>query len=118
MGRVHDVEDDHHAAILDIRRGATRTALDEDLRRWRTLGSAIVDLARLVSDHCAQSAFCDARPRIESLTARMVEAIDDQIDGHAWRVVDAVARLRAAETARRGTQEASAQGLVDTASGL
>jgi hypothetical protein len=96
MGRLHDAQDDHNKAIVSERRGATAAALDSDLSRWRVLGSAIVDLARLVRGQCAASAFCDARPEIEPLTARLVEAIDDQIDQPAWIVIDAQARLQAA----------------------
>jgi len=98
MGRLHDAQDDHHAAILALRPGVTPTALDDDLRRWRALGSAIVDLARLAQSDCATSAFCDTRPQVEPLAIRLVEAIDDQIDSPAWSVVDAQVRLEAART--------------------
>ena len=99
MGRLHDAQDDHNTAILSIRQGVTAPALDGDLVRWRALGSAIIDLARLLRSHCAASAFCDARPEIESLAVRLVEAIDDQIDQPAWSVIDAQTRLQAARAA-------------------
>lgn len=96
MGRLHDAQDDHDAAILAVRGGVAAAALDSDILLWRALGSAIVDLARLARASCAASAFCDARPGIEPLAARLVEAIDDQIDRPAWSVIQAQARLQAA----------------------
>jgi hypothetical protein len=45
---------------------------------------------------CAASAFCDARPDVTHLAARLSEAIDDQLDPEAWALVDAAARLSAA----------------------
>ncbi len=96
IGRLHDAQDDHNAAIKAVRSGVTAPALDGDILLWQALGSAIVDLARLVRAHCGASSFCDARPGIEPLTARLVEAIDDQIDRHAWTVIQAQARLQAA----------------------
>jgi len=96
MGRLHDAEDDHNAAVLTARGGVAATALDGDILLWQALGSAIVDLARLLRAYCIASAFCDARPGIEPLAARLVEAIDDQIDRHAWDVIQAQARLQAA----------------------
>ena len=96
MGRLHDAQDDHNAAVMTASSGVTAAALDGDILLWQALGSAIVDLARLVCAYCAASSFCDARPGIEPLTARLVESIDDQIDLHAWGVVQAQARLQAA----------------------
>ncbi|HEX4181140.1 MAG TPA: hypothetical protein VHY32_10150 [Caulobacteraceae bacterium] len=97
MSRLHDAEDDHHAAVRAVRAGVTQAALDQDVRRWRALGHAIVDLARLVSGQCAASAFCDGRPGVFALAVRLAEAIDDQVDGPAWRVIEAQARLGAGE---------------------
>jgi hypothetical protein len=96
LDRLYDAERDHDAAIRSSRSGVSDARLAEDLLRWRRLGSAIADLARLVGDHCAASAFCDTRPRTDVLASRLVEAIDDQIDEAAWRVVEARARLEAA----------------------
>jgi Lhr-like helicase len=80
-----------------VRSGVTQAVLDQDVVLWRMLGAAIADLARLISAHCAASAFCDARPKAEALAARLAEAIDDQIDEPAWQVIAAEARLRTAE---------------------
>ena len=98
MGRLHDAQDDHNAVVMAARGGVTAAALDGDILLWQALGSAIVDLARLLRTCCAASTFCDARPGIEPLTACLVEAIDDQIDRHAWGVIQAQARLQAART--------------------
>ena len=98
MGRLHDAQDDHNAAVLAVRRGVAGAALDGDILMWHALGSAIADLARLFCAYCAASSFCDARPGVEPLTARLVEAVDDQIDRHAWGVIQAQARLRAAQS--------------------
>jgi hypothetical protein len=95
MGRLHDAEDDHNAAVLALRAGVTTAALDQDLFRWRALGSAIVELARMVRGQCAASDFCDARPRVTALAARLVEAIDDQLDQPAWSVINAHVGLQA-----------------------
>jgi fructose-1,6-bisphosphatase/inositol monophosphatase family enzyme len=95
IDRLHDVEDDHNAAIRTLRAGVSIAALEQDLCRWRALGSAIVELARLVRGQCAASDFCDARPGTAILAARLVEAIDDQLDQPAWSVVDAQVRLQA-----------------------
>lgn len=99
LGRLHDAQDDHNEAIFAARDGVTMADLNSDLRKWRILGSAIVDLARLVRGQCAASGFCDARPEVGNLAARLVEAIDDQIDRPAWIVVDAQTRLQAARSA-------------------
>jgi hypothetical protein len=101
MGRLHDAEDDHDLAVRGLRAGVSAEALDMDAQLWRAMGSAIAELARLVSRHCHLSSFCEARPSVGLLTARLSEAIDDQLDGAAWRVVDAQARLEAARTARQ-----------------
>ena len=94
MGRANDAAADHHEAIRAIRSGVTQVALDRDIGRWRGLAFAIADLARLVSGQCTASAFCDARPAIGALAERLVDAIDDQIDPPAWRVVNAEVRLQ------------------------
>jgi hypothetical protein len=93
--RLHDAENDHDAGLRAVRGGVRAEALTKDLQLWRALGAAIVDLARIVREQCAASAFCDARPGIEPLAARLVESIDDQIDAAAWGVIAAQARLLA-----------------------
>lgn len=95
-GRLHDAEDDHDAELRVERAGVCANALASDLQLWRGLGAAIVDIARLVRGHCSASSFCDARPAIEPLAVRLVEALDDQIDAAAWRVIAAQAHLLAA----------------------
>jgi hypothetical protein len=93
---LHDAIRDHDSAIRALRVGVTQPALNQDIVLWRSLGMAIADLARLITAHCTASAFSDARPKTETLAARLVEAIDDQVDDPAWRVIAAEARLRAA----------------------
>jgi hypothetical protein len=93
---LHDEIRNHDSAIRLVRDGATRAALDQDVILWRMLGAAIAELAKRISAHCAASAFCDARPKTETLAARLAEAIDDQVDSPAWRVIMAEARFRAA----------------------
>ena len=93
---LHDEIYDHDSAIRLVRAGVTQADLDQDIVLWRTLGAAIAEVARLISAHCAASAFCDARPKTEALAARLTEAIDNQIDDPAWRVIAAEARFRAA----------------------
>jgi hypothetical protein len=88
---------DYDSAIRMVRAGVAQAALDQDIVLWRTLGAAIAELAKLISGHCAASAFCDARPKIEVLATRLVEAIDDQVDDPAWGVIAAEARFRIAE---------------------
>ena len=92
---LHAAQDDHNAAVLTIRAGVSAAALDSDNRRWETAARAIVALARSLRAHCAASFFCDARPQIDTLTARLVDALDDQIDPHVWAVIEAAARLQA-----------------------
>ena len=99
MGRLHDAQDDHNAAVLAMREGVGAAALDRDILRWRALGASIVDLARMVRGQCEASEFCDARPRLEPLAVRLVEAIDDLIDRPVWIVIDAQVRLLAASAA-------------------
>jgi hypothetical protein len=98
MGRLHDAQDDHNATVLATRGGVGATALDGDILRWRALGASIVELARLVRCQCEASTFCDARPRLEPLAVRLIEAIDDLIDRPVWIVIDAQVRLLAAST--------------------
>jgi len=95
LGRLHDAQDDHDAAMRAGRPGVAAATLEADIERWLAVGAAIADLARLVRRHCLASTFGDARPEVEPLTARLAEAIDDQVDAVAWGVIAAQARLLA-----------------------
>jgi hypothetical protein len=97
MGHLQDAEDEHDRARLDLFSGVTRPSLDAEKTRWCAIGEAIAVLARLICETCAASAFCGARPRAMDVAIRVSEAIDDQLDSPAWRVVDAAARLAACE---------------------
>jgi hypothetical protein len=98
MDRLHDAQDDHNAAVLAACEGVGAAALDRDILQWRALGASIVELARMVRGQGEASAFCDARPRLEPLAVRLVEAIDDLIDRPVRIVIDAQVRLLAAST--------------------
>lgn len=100
LGRLQDAEDDHDAARRDLAAGSSRDLLDADKARWSDVGAGVAALARLISETCAASAFSETRPCAELVTARLSEAVDDQFDPAAWRIVDAAARLAAAERAR------------------
>jgi hypothetical protein len=93
-GRLGAAQAAHDAERRRLRGGVTTRALDLDQTGWEAIGIAIAALARLTETLCAASLLCDARPRAEVLAARISEAIDDQIDAPAWRVIDACARLR------------------------
>ena len=93
--RLRDAEDDHDVIRRAFRQGVTAGALLADRRRWEALGAAIANLARAITDDCAASAFCDARPDVVLLTVRLCESFDDLMDEPAWTVVDAAARLEA-----------------------
>jgi hypothetical protein len=95
LGRLQDAEDDHDRAVRSNVAGVTSQLLDADKTRWSRVGSAIAALACQVRDSCAVSAFAEARPQMMDITARLSEAIDDQLDPCAWRIVDAAARLAA-----------------------
>jgi hypothetical protein len=95
MGRLQDAEDDHDRARLDAVDGVTRQMLEADKSRWCDIGVAITALAGLIYTACRTSAFCPSRPRVADIVVRVSEAIDDQLDDHAWRVADAAARLAA-----------------------
>jgi len=95
--RLRDAQDDHDSVRRAFRAGVTSALLAADHRRWEALGAAIAALAGAVARHCADSEFCDARPPVALITARLSESIDDLMDGPAWAVVDAAARLAAVE---------------------
>lgn len=94
-GRFIGAENSHDADRRSTCAGVTGRALGADNDAWEEIGAAIADLARLISARCAASRLCNARPRVDALAARVSEAIDDQIDAVAWRVIDAAARRRA-----------------------
>lgn len=98
--RLYDAERNHAGARRSACEGASAHALDADHARWARIGREVATLARLIRAECGASQFCDARPDIETLTARLSEAIDDQLDGPSWAMVDAAARLEAARCAR------------------
>lgn len=93
-GRLAAAENGHDADRRSTCSGVTARALVADNDAWEEIGAAIADLARLIHARCATSRLCNARPRIDALAARVSEAIDDQIDAAAWRVIDAAARRR------------------------
>ena len=97
LSRLRDAEDDHNAVRRTFRSGTTATALNADLARWELLGEAFAGLAVAIARHCADSHFCDARPDVLLLAARLSESIDDLMDEPAWSVTDAAARLAAVD---------------------
>ena len=100
--RLCEAEDDHATAYRSTCEGASTAALHSDCALWLEVGDAIAALARLIQAQCAKSQFCGARPKVEILTARLSEAVDDQIDSPAWAVVDAAARLGASRSTSGG----------------
>lgn len=95
MGRLQDAEDDHDRRRCAQAEGAAAYLLERDKARWTSLGQALAALARQVSDAGAASPFSETRPAAEAVAVRLSEAIDDQLDDAAWRVMDAAARLAA-----------------------
>jgi len=98
LGHLQTAEDDHDSALRQRCSGASQGLLDQDKAGWTQIGGALAAVARLVADTCASSAFCATRPQVDTVTARLSEAIDDQFDRSAWLVVDAAARLAAERT--------------------
>src|ERR1700723_2355796 len=96
--RLCEAEEDHAIARRSACEGATAAALNSDNGLWLEVGDAIAALARLIQAQCAKSQFRAACPKVEMLTARLSEAIDDQLDGPSWAVVDAAARLGASRS--------------------
>ncbi|QUD88033.1 hypothetical protein [Phenylobacterium montanum] len=94
-GRLRDALLDHDQARRHESAGVSANALDADIALWLGLGGAIADLADRIRDACRRSAFANRRPEAAALAARLSEAIDDQVDTPAWRVIDAAARLGA-----------------------
>ena len=75
--------------------GVTLADLDADKQLGFDIGEAIAALARTIASRCRASAFCVERPATTALCARLVEAVDDQVDGAAWAVIAAAARAAA-----------------------
>jgi hypothetical protein len=100
LGRLQDAEDDYATARREACEGVCAAALRADNDGWEEIGAAIAGLARLIGARCASSLFCDARPDVELVAARLSEAVDDQFDPPSWGVVDAAARLAAVEAPR------------------
>ena len=94
---LREVQTEHDQIRRAFRTGASDAALESDNRRWEAIGAAIADLARLISSEFSASAFGDARPDANLLTARLSESFDDLLDEPAWTVIDAAARLAAME---------------------
>ncbi len=101
LRRLRDAEDEHDEIRRAFRAGASARALAAEVRRWEALGEVIAPLAGLVARRCAASHFCDARPDVLLLAARLSESIDDLMDAPAWAVAEASARLAAAERPSR-----------------
>jgi hypothetical protein len=97
LGRLQEAEDEHDRARRATSAGHARVLLDADKARWTRIGAGLAAMARLICEACATSAFAESRPGAELVTARLSEAIDDQLDREAWRIVDAAARLAAVE---------------------
>jgi hypothetical protein len=95
LGRVQDAEAEHDRARRAHFAGVTTASLDAEKTLWTEVGVAIAELAGRFRDGCAASLFTEGNPRIEDVAARLSEAIDDQFDAYAWRVMDAAARLAA-----------------------
>ena len=96
-GNLREAQDEHDIIRRALCDGVTAVALASDNRRWEAVGASIAGLAALIRDHCAASAFVSSRPDIAELTGRLSEAIDDMLDEPAWTVIDAAARLTAAD---------------------
>src|ERR1700742_4206392 len=80
LGRLQDAEDDHDRTRREALSGVTLENLEADKVRWSQLGGALAALARQICQTCAASAFGEARPKVDSVTLRLSEAIDDQLD--------------------------------------
>ena len=94
--RLRRLQRDHDNERKKSDEGAAASDVDADNELWLNLGCAIADLARMISRSCRNSCCSSARPEVSALAARLSEAIDDQLDLSAWRIVDAAARLNAA----------------------
>jgi hypothetical protein len=97
LGRLQDAEDSHDIERRGSFVGVTASLLDADKARWSDIGYALASAAAMIRDACVRSAFCGTRPTVDHLTARLSEAIDDQLDRESWAVVDAAARLAAGD---------------------
>jgi hypothetical protein len=93
LGRVQEAGDDHDRRCRDEIAGVIHERLETDKAGWSRLGGAVAALAAQICETCAAAAYAEARPRMDQVAQRLSEAIDDQIDAPAWRLVDAAARL-------------------------
>ncbi|MDR3508038.1 MAG: hypothetical protein P4L64_09095 [Caulobacteraceae bacterium] len=93
---LHNARLAHDDAVRALNDRPDQRALALDLDLWEALGAALAELAQSARAACARSHFCNARPDAAQLTARLSEAIDDQLDAPAWAVMDAAARLHLA----------------------
>ena len=84
--------DRHDADRRHAHCGVTAIDLDADKRIWSEVGVAIAAAAHRLAEGCRSSGFCATRPVSAVLCARFVEAIDDQVDGPAWALIEAAAR--------------------------
>ena len=71
--------------------GVTGADLDTDKQIWSAIGVALAEVAQLVADGCQASGLCGGRPATTAICARLVEAIDDQVDVPAWEIIEAAA---------------------------
>jgi hypothetical protein len=71
--------------------GVTQAGLDADNAAWRGLGQEVARLALRIQRACRDSQYCNSRPSLLDLTLRLVESVDDQMDGPAWSVLHAAA---------------------------
>ena len=94
--RLQSALRDHDDHRRTTQAAVTAVGLDADNDLWAIAGAAIASLARLIGQSCRDSRYCNDRPEVAALVARLSESIDDQIDTAAWAVIDASARLRAA----------------------
>jgi hypothetical protein len=96
LGRLQEAEDDHDRDRRSHISGVSQERLETDKTRWSSVGGAVAALAAQICSACAASAFAEARPKVDQLAQRLSEAIDDQLDAPAWRLIDAAARLAVA----------------------
>jgi hypothetical protein len=96
LGRLQEAEDDHDRDRRNHFAGVTDERLGMEKARWSSVGGAMAALAVQICDACAASAFAEGRPRADQVAQRLSEAIDDQLDAPAWRLIDAAARLAVA----------------------
>jgi hypothetical protein len=87
--------DAHDHARRAAFEGVTDAELACEHAHWDAVGAAVAGVAEMIRRRCAASAFCASPPEAGALAVRITEAIDDQLDEAAWRVVDAAAQWHA-----------------------